>query len=109
MMFAIEINTELFGLVLAAAGVITVVWAVVTDNRRKAIIEAQEKLYNVKKEELAVEKEARQRERSECHAQIHELNGRVTAMESSWMRNVAEGVAAGVIEYLERQRQQDDP
>jgi hypothetical protein len=104
MLLAFEINSELAALIAFAAAVSCAFWALLTDRRRTEIIAAQEKLYEIKKEELAVSEAARDRERRECTNEISRLEARVSTLESNWMHSLTQGVAEGVLKYLKERQ-----
>jgi hypothetical protein len=107
----IDANTFAWIAFLGAAGAL--IWAWISDSRRKTIIEQQDKLYDLKVEEMAqaekrhereitAEREARRKEQEECRADIHELKGRVASLESQWMQDLAAGVSQGLSTYLDK-------
>jgi ABC-type phosphate transport system auxiliary subunit len=107
MILAIELNSELAGTIAVVAAIVVAFWAVVTDRRRMMIIETQNQLYEIKKEELQVEREARERERAECTMEISRLEARLSTLESNWMRSLSKGVAEGVLQHLHQMTREE--
>lgn len=102
-MLGFELNSDFIGGFGFLVAIAVAFYAVVTDRRRQTIIETQDKLYEIKKEELIVEREAREREQKECNTKIYILEGRVQALESLWMQDLAKGVTEGVLQIMKEE------